>query len=469
MKNTLKYITNLLLVAIVVFSCSEDDSIAEDPFVIAFAELSKNIDELTTDNTFNIVYSKTANANGSFSISINDSGLTYGIDYTTIPEAVDDVINLPINLGEINNAIQFQKLSNNYDENTEIVFAISQIDYVDSNIQGYSTLTLNSSDVSLGGSIQPEVGGPNEGNQVYVDLSSNTTTVVQRDSWDLGFYGGVNFRVAINGSIYMATAALSQTNIDAVSQADVASLQTQVAVGTFNPQNAEYVDAPNGSILETAINEISENDAENPVYLVNLGYEVGTNTPTTGSVAIAGDARGWKKIRVLRDGNNYVLQYADLNDTAHQEVTISKNSNYNFTFFSFNTNNIVNVEPQKQKWDICFSVFTNVLNGAGSYGFSDFVFHNRKGDTQTYLVDENEGISYENFSFNNINENNLLDDQTTIGSSWRSVFSGSVHDDKFYIIKDPNGNYYKLKFLALTNPNGERGYPEFTYALLTNQ
>lgn len=469
MNNSLKYIASFLFAIFMILACSKDDSIAEDPFVVAFYELSLNIDDLNASTDFELLYSKTAIQDGYFNISINANNVNYGIDYTTIPEAVNDVITIPITSGSNTNSITFNKLSNNFDETTEITLSISQINYAESNIQGYSTLTLNSSDVSFGSTIQPELGGPNEGNQVYVDLSTNTSTTAQRDSWDLGFYSGENFRVAINGSIYMATTALSETNIDAVTEADVASLQPLIAVGTFSADNANYVDAPNGNILETAIDEISENANDNPVYLLNLGYEVGSNTPAIGSVAVAGEYRGWKKIRILRDGNNYKLQYADLNATTHQEITITKNQDYNFTFFSFNTNTTVNVEPQKQKWDLCFTVFTNVLQGAGSYGFSDFVFHNRKGNALAYMVEENDTVTYEDFAFNDIDDNSLQEDQTTIGSSWRSVFSGGVVENQFYILKDPNGNYYKLKFLALTNPNGERGYPEFTYQLLTNQ
>src|SRR5690606_37622585 len=84
-----------------------------------------------------------------------------------------------------------------------------------------------------GAAVSPEVGGPNQGNQVYVDLSTNTTTAIQRDSWDLGFYSGSDFRVIINGSIGMATAQLSTSDIDAVSSSDeeVLNLQPSVAVG----------------------------------------------------------------------------------------------------------------------------------------------------------------------------------------------------------------------------------------------
>lgn len=463
MKTKLKQLL-LLACAIFISACSDDDSLQSDPFVVAFETLSKNLQDIENQEAIPLVYSEAALQNGSVSIQILPTNALYGEDFTTIPAAVNNMIEVSIVAGEIQNEIVFNKLSTSLDETTLINFTIASIQYDNASVQGNTEFVINSA-AALGGSIAPELGGPNEGNQVFVDLSSQSTTVAQRDSWDLGFYNGNEFRVVINSSIYMATKELTATDIDAVTAASVESLQPQVAVGTFNPANAVYVDAPNGNILETAINEISTNDADNKVYLVNLGYEVGTATPTVGSVAVAGDSRGWRKIRILRSGNDYVLQYANLDDTTHQEIIISKNTDFNFNHFSFNTNNLVNVEPKKDKWDIGFTVLTNILPGAGSYGFSDFVIHNRKGSAVSYQVNTSD-VLYDDFTESNVVEANFSQDQTTIGSNWRDVFSGTARTDRFYIIKDPNGNIYKLKFLALTNQNGERGYPEFEYQLV---
>lgn len=460
-----RYIQLLFLTIILsLSSCSEDESLQSDPFVVAFESLSKNLQDIENQEAIPLVYSETAVQNGSVTIQIVATNAVYGQDFTTTPIAINNTIELPISSGEIENAIVFNKISTTLDETTLINFTVASINYDNASVQGNTDFIINSS-AALGGSIAPELGGPNEGNQVFVDLSSQSTTLAQRDSWDLGFYNGSEFRVTINSSIYMAAKELTATNIDAVTASDVASFQSQVAVGTFDPSNAAYIDAPNGNILETAIREISNNTADNKVYLVNLGYEVGTATPTTGSVAVAGNQRGWKKIRILRNGDDYVLQYANLEDTTHQEIIISKDTDFNFNHFSFNTNNLVNIEPQKEKWDIGFTVLTNILAGAGSYGFSDFVIHNRKGAATSYQI-ETSIFAYDDFTMSNVVEANFLQDQTTIGSTWRDVFSGTARSDRFYIIKDPNGNIYKLKFLALTDENGERGYPKFEYQLV---
>ena len=128
---------------------------------------------------------------------------------------------------------------------------------------------------------------------------------------------------------------------------------------------------------------------------------------------------------------------------------------------------MVSVEPEADQWDLNFTVFTNIIEGAGSYGFSDGVLHNRKGRVTAYSV-TNDQISYDNFTAANIIEANFQLDQRTIGASWRDVIDNDkkLIDTIFYIIKDSNNNIYKLKFTALLNQNGERGYPEFKYELL---
>lgn len=467
MKNQQKIIAiiSIFLQVLLFNSCSTEDTLESDPFVIAFQSLSANLSEIANEESIPIVFSQMAMTDGSFLIEVDAINAIYGKDFVTIPAIKNNNITLPIEQGEFDSSVIFKKLNPDLDETSSLTFSITAIDYNNSNIQGNSNFVINTS-ASLGGAIFPNTGGPNQQNQVFVDLSSQKSTARQRDSWDLGFYGGNEFRVVINGSIYMATKSLGVTDINAISENDIANLKREVAIGTFDPANEAYIDGVSGDIQETAINEISINDLENKVYLVNLGYTVGTAKPNPGSAAIAGDPRGWKKIRILRDGENYKLQYADLNDTTYQEVIISKNPDYNFTHFSLDTNQTLIIEPEKEKWDLCFTVFSNVIPGSGSYGFSDFVTHNRKGNVTAYLVDT-ENRTYEDFTVTDVDYSLFSKDQTIIGSSWRSVFSGgSVFADKFYIIKDSNENIYKLKFLAITNSNGERGHPEFEYQLL---
>lgn len=461
----MKKLQIILLFSIAILtSCSKDALFIEDPFVVAFQETSGKLLDIDTQKDIKLIYSETAYEQSIVKIRITTENVLYGRDFITIPAAEGNELSVPININEIENKFQIVELNNSFTDVMKITFSISSIEQDNANIQGNVSHELSDS-AYLGGVFYPTIGGPNEPNQVYVDLSSNKETVVRRDVWDLGFYGGEEFRVTINGSLYMAVSALTNTDINSVNSLSVAALQPLVAVGTFDPENKVYVDGPNGNILETAISEISEDDFKNPVYLLNLGVEIGTTQPNTGSVAIAGESRGWKKIRILRDGNGYILQYADLDATTYNEISISKDADFNFSFFSFKTNKIVNVEPPKLQWDISFTVFTNIIAQAGSYGFSDFSLHNRKGGVTSYSLVDNT-ISYKNFTAINVNETLFQESQIVIGSSWRNVFDGTANSNIYYVLKDANNNYFKIRFLDLTNENGERGFPRFEYTLL---
>jgi hypothetical protein len=320
------------------------------------------------------------------------------------------------------------------------------------------------------------VGGANQPNHVFLDLSSETSIAINRATWDFGFSSGSDFRVTINGAVKMAVKKLATTDMSITQTSDAS-----VAVGAgTNPASNGYCDNPTGVLagtgsgIGTAIAEISATDSDNKVYLVNLGFAVSTSTPNVGSVSIDGDARGWKKVRFLRNGNGYKIQYADLTSTTYTEKTISKDSDFNLTFFNMTSGTTVAVEPQKAKWDLCFTTFTNYVNFGSevTYGYSDFITSNMKGGTKVYQVLTSE-FTYDNFKKANIVEANFTTsttDQRSIGSNWRNGGGPSslpsVKTDRFYVVKDVAGNYYKVKFIAMTNDAGVRGNPTIQYAIL---
>lgn len=330
---------------------------------------------------------------------------------------------------------------------------------------------------TVGETLQSNVGGPNEPNQVYLDLSTAKMDVVDRASWDFGFSSGSDFRVVINGALKMAVKQLAISDISLPQEINSA---VTVGAGTTASSNG-YVDNPtgvlqgDGSGVGTAIAEISATEADNKVYLVNLGYAVSTETPVVGSVSVDGVARGWKKVRILRNGTGYKIQYADLTATTFEEKIIAKDANFNFSFFSLTTEKNVAVEPLKTKWDLNFTTFTNYVNFGSevTYGYSDFIVSNTNGGTKVYQVLEADGGSYLAFTKANVVEDNFVfssTDQRVIGSSWRSGGGPgtlpSIKTDRFYVVKDAANNYYKIKFLSMTNDAGERGNPILEYAIL---
>jgi len=325
-----------------------------------------------------------------------------------------------------------------------------------------------------------EVGGPDEPYSVYVNLREASQTKVGRDSWDLGFYSGADdYRVVLNPGAYIMAQALESNDLSAVSSQDTIGMSEKMdQFSIFNaviqnppPQWLEestfWIDNSNGDISETAIEEVSSTDAENQVYIVNRGWSVNESP------------RGWMKIRVLRSGGGYELQYAELDSEEYQTAQISKDSDYNFTFFNFDSG-IVSVEPPKDEWQLCFSSGLSLFNFRGfvvPYGFRDYVFHNRYGVEVAEVLYEDESVDilaeYESFDVSDLNTIDFNPEISTIGSGWRSVGNPQtggetgVRSDRFYVIQDADGIHYKLLFAGMLNETGERGYPSVLFERIT--
>ncbi len=452
----------------ILFGCAEDTPEGYTSEFISFALPSANITSQTT--IVEIVFSKPTATAGFLTLDIYETNLNYGIDYTTFPESNASKLEVGFPEGASTVSFQLNSLISQSEEEKNVAFTItsSSNNY---QITGNTSTILNFNQaVLLGGSMAPEIGGPNQPYQVFVDLSTGEMTSIERTSWDLGFYSGDDFRVILNSTIKMSAKSMLTTDLSIAVAPDNNMIIGQGA------GNVNQIDFPDGDLTKTVIAEISENDENNHVYLINLGSNPGTEPPYIGSVGTdTGSHRGWRKIRILRDNANYKLQYAHLQDTTYQEVILSKDALYNFSFFSFTTNSTVLVEPEKTKWDLSFSSFTNVIETTIAYFFADFILNNSRANALAYEV-MTEEYSFTNFALSNVDPSKFDTTQTAVGASWRATATNGsqglpvsqfiVKTNIFYIIKDPNQNYYKLRMTQGVLENGERGHPKFIYSLL---
>lgn len=464
-----KYLLFFSFLLLAIYSCKDDDGVDSGPAAVSFAVPSANLTEEVTDVV--ISFSQTTSAAGTITLAVTETEAKYGVDYTTNPTGSATELTVPFEAGVSKVVFKFNKLVPAVEgEVKNVKYTISKIS-TNYEIKGNTTTVLNFNETALtGNSLTPKVGGPSQANQVYIDLSSGAMTTVPRVSWDLGFYSGSEFRVVLNNSVKMSAKSLNNTNLATVVAEDNTMLISQGS-GSVN-----QIDNPTGIITGTAIAEVSANDAENSVYLINLGSNPGSTVPALGSPAAdSGSHRGWKKVRFLRNGNGYKFQYADLNATTFNEVIIDKNAAFNFNFFSFTANSTVNVEPQKEKWDLNFTTFTNIFGGNTPYFFPDFVVNNTRGGALAYSVSTAD-FSYDAFTMANVDQSKFIDDQRGIGSSWRGTSAPGpdgnpmsqfvLKTDIFFVLKDPAGNIYKIKMTGGALPNLERGHPTFVYSLL---
>lgn len=324
-----------------------------------------------------------------------------------------------------------------------------------------TTLTLNGGE-----------GGSSAANTVFVDLSADKQSSVKRTSWNLGFYNGDQFRVVLNNTAGASAVEVNKTDLNAVSESDITLDDLQIALGS--PGAFDNIDDVTGDLSKTLISEISATDVNNKVYVMNL---IG------GGHGDVISADNLYKIRVVREGSDYELQYAKLNATEFSTLAVKKADEYNFSFISL-TDGPLHVEPLKAEWDFqwTWSLYEGSMPNGDlyPYGYSDLVFINHlAGASAAEVVFEDaEGgatgePSYEDFSEADLDGVSFDNTRGAIASNWRKTTGtpiGAQHD-RFYLIKDGSDNVYKLRFISMGAGNppvdgGTRGYPELEYKLV---
>jgi len=312
-----------------------------------------------------------------------------------------------------------------------------------------STLTLN-------GLVGAETGSA-AGNSVFVDFSSDKQTAVERDSWDLGFYSGADFKVILNSSNGASALVINKTDLNAVTIADFDPNALKVGQGQGNFTIVD--DGREANILnKTAIATISATDAENKVYIINR---------KGGSATVLANNELYK-IRIIRKGaTGYTLQYAKVTETTFKTLDVTKNTDANFQFASLVKGTAVSAEPAKASWDIVWG-YSMYWTGTFPYAFSDLIFINSLGGTSAAIVTITDTKTYASFSESNVSGETFLTNRDAIGSGWRSTQPATgVNTKVFYVIKDAAGNVYKLKFISMgAGDAGTRGKPVIEYKLI---
>jgi hypothetical protein len=302
--------------------------------------------------------------------------------------------------------------------------------------------------------------GINARNSVYVDMSKDVQTSVLRSGWDLGFYcSTADYKVILNHTTAATAIQLNKTDLTTVTSADVTSLPADTNTLIIGTAPLSAVDPVAGDftsyVTNLVINNVAAADADNKVFLINRGRG--------GNIA----ARDFMKFKITRRSNGYTVTYGGINEVLFNSYDVVKDASFNFKYLSF-TSSSVSVEPAKQSWDFEWTL-TTYTNGAGlPIATPDFVLINAgAGVTAAEVIFNGVADSnYANFTEAKIAGLTFSGARDVIGTKWRNAATSSdselnINNDRFYVIKDPDGNVYKLRFNG-----GSRGRPEIEYALL---
>lgn len=449
----------LLFIAMITSSCENEIPPLPDNLV-DFQASELGFPGEMASKTINVQFARAADADCHIRIRLTAVDIDPAQALNITPQPENGVIRIPVVAGQTSGVITLTRREGVFlSGNERIEFTIEGTG--GSLIMGErrNLRVLFSSIVSAGTTmtLQGGTGGASAVNSVFVNFRSNAQTQVARRSWDLGFWTGSDFRVILNYSTAAGAIALNKFDLNQVNAADTVGMNITIGPGNLNGMS--LIDNVEGDLNRTIIGNVSAVDAENRVFIINRG--------TGGGI----EARPWMKIRVLRSGNGYTLQYARITETTFRTIHIPKEAAYNFVFVNFDTG-IVKVEPRRTNWDIKWTGGVNMTLMSGTteiaHYFSDQVLINhRAGVTAAQVMTAN--VSWEAFNESHLAGLTMSSGRNTIGVNWRRVTGTpiGVFTDRFFVIRDVFGNVYKLRFLNFhSNDGGVRGFPNIEYQLV---
>lgn len=301
--------------------------------------------------------------------------------------------------------------------------------------------------------------GENYENQIFFDFGTNTFQQKNLVEWDLRFQSGKNETgIFVNTGKEIKMRKLNLYNLDEPLSTDT----------NYIKNIPELVDDADGDIINSAIGDwtkyVLTNGNKSGIYVLELTYETGWNRFVRLQILSSNDSQYVCKFVPLYDKGIKVTEW-DIT------TTIPKNNNQNFTYYSFKNNGkvIENAEPDKRTWDIEFTKYKHTF-----FEFTPPLPYPVTGIlSNSYNVEIaiDSSNNFENINLTNVKDLSFSKKRNTIGFeykafSFKSTFEYTINSKNIYVIKDTNGNFYKLKFLDFYNNKKERGYPKFEFIIL---
>ncbi|HEY9178497.1 MAG TPA: HmuY family protein, partial [Flavipsychrobacter sp.] len=192
--------------------------------------------------------------------------------------------------------------------------------------------------------------------------------------------------------------------------------------------------------------------SKNDIYIVKLN-------PTY-------DPNNLKKMRLLYvSTTEYVLEYADLDEKVTHTITIPKDENYNYSYFTFRDGGkTIQPDPPKNTWDIVFTRYRYVY-----YELDNFPYMVNGVLLNPYrtIAAKDTSTAFADLEGTKITELQYSNHRDVIGFDWKEYNFDTeryeINRKKTYVIKNRKDQYYKLRFLDFYNKQGIKGSPSFEF------
>jgi len=297
--------------------------------------------------------------------------------------------------------------------------------------------------------------GANYDDQVYVSLNKGVIHIAPYRAYDLMFESSAQgLHVYLNSGKLMFGARTTTSDFFLADSA-----------------NSNWrVDAENYMDDSTAIGSWWINAA------ANIGGYSNVYFIDRGRVDHSGSER-YRKLQIMTyDDTHYQIRFSKLDNSALTVMTIPKDPNYALKYLSFNNNGtLVDQAPPSKDWDFVFTKYTHVYYDeplSSPYRFylvTGAITNKWKGMTGSILKkDSVQGyMPFNDCVYNMISPFPFSSVADIIGYDWKYYDFGNnqyyIRPDLFFLLKDEDGNYFKLRMLDFYDQQGNKGTVTLEY------
>jgi hypothetical protein len=274
--------------------------------------------------------------------------------------------------------------------------------------------------------------GAGYANDIYYRLSDGLVTPVPRATWDIAFcVSSREAAILTNGGSGVVLKAYpitpNWTWADAIDTAGyyawtaLTNSDTTWAEGAFNMNATGHPNYGWG-----VYNEVTHNLSGVSLYIITTRNGEGKKI--------------WIDSKLSVD-QKYSFKYADLDGGNEQVVNLDlAGINKNFVYYSLETNEEVNREPDIDKWDI---VFTKYVDNSINYIVT--------GVLQNIGVTALESTDVDPLS-EVMPDTGYLTAMSTIGSDWKTfsmdTFQYTIDETRVFYVRDQNEKIYRIRFTS---------------------
>lgn len=286
-----------------------------------------------------------------------------------------------------------------------------------------------------------EIGYPYLNQVYYRCIDNKVVSVNTKYDWDIAFENSMEgFHLKVNTAKGILVANQGTVDFSSVTTASGVTWQW---------------DSSSGDLDSTAFGEWLNPmslASKHEVFIIDLQSDVNGNN------------LGYRKL--IMDSVNsisYTFTYANLDGTNQQTRTVFKDPTRNFTSFTFSEGGeTVAIEPPKEDWDLCFTNYQHFFSNLPLPFVITGVLSNRYSNVK---VADNTGDGFMSVNLSDTSAYSFTDRADEIGYDWkiRNSLDNSftIDPNKYFILKDQNGFYFKIRFTDFYNDQGQKGYPTF--------